>query len=64
MDKKDMVALALFADGCAAAVIGAGSGPQLDAFASHVWPDTLDMMVGKLAIQGLIWCSRAIYLFS
>ena len=29
MDKKDMVALALFADGCAAAVIGAGAGPQL-----------------------------------
>ncbi|MFN3453152.1 MAG: type III polyketide synthase, partial [Sphingorhabdus sp.] len=27
MDKKDMVALALFADGCAAAVIGAGPGP-------------------------------------
>ena len=44
MDKKDMVALALFADGCAAAVIGAGPGPQLGAFASHVWPDTLDMM--------------------
>ncbi len=44
MDKKDMVALALFADGCAAAVIGADKGPQLAAFASHVWPDTLDMM--------------------
>lgn len=44
LDKKDMVALALFADGCAAAVIGAGPGPELSAFASHVWPDTLDMM--------------------
>ncbi len=44
MDKKDMVALALFADGCAAAVIGAGEGPQISAFASHIWPDTLDMM--------------------
>jgi alkylresorcinol/alkylpyrone synthase len=44
MDKKDMVALALFADGCAAAVIGAGEGPELSAFASHIWPDTLDMM--------------------
>ena len=48
MDKKDMVALALFADGCAAAVIGSGngsgSGPLLSAFSSHIWPDTLDMM--------------------
>ncbi len=44
MDKKDMVALALFADGCAAAVIGTGKGPELSAFSSHVWPDTLDMM--------------------
>lgn len=44
MDKKDMVALALFADGCAAAVIGNGTGPELSSFASHVWPDTLDMM--------------------
>jgi alkylresorcinol/alkylpyrone synthase len=44
MDKKDMVALALFADGCAAAVIGNGTGPQLSAFGSHIWPDTLDMM--------------------
>ena len=44
MDKKDMVALALFADGCAAAVIGDGVGPQLSTFASHVWADTLDMM--------------------
>ncbi|MFC4290940.1 type III polyketide synthase [Sphingorhabdus arenilitoris] len=44
MDKKDMVATALFADGCAAAVIGAGEGPRLAAFAQNTWPDTLDMM--------------------
>ena len=46
MEKKDMVALALFADGCAAAVIGQGSGdaPELVAFAQHVWPDSIDMM--------------------
>lgn len=43
-EKKDMVALALFADGCGAAVIGEGEGPQLGAFASHVWPGTIDMM--------------------
>jgi alkylresorcinol/alkylpyrone synthase len=52
MDKKDMVALALFADGCAAAVIGAGRGPQLAAFASHVWPDTLEMMGWEIGDTG------------
>lgn len=52
MDKKDMVALALFADGCAAAVIGAGKGPELAAFASHVWPDTLDMMGWEIGDTG------------
>lgn len=51
-DKKDMVALALFADGCAAAVIGAGDGPELSAFASHVWPDTLDMMGWEIGDTG------------
>ena len=52
MDKKDMVALALFADGCAAAVVGAGPGPMLSAFASHVWPDTLDMMGWEIGDTG------------
>lgn len=52
LDKKDMVALALFADGCAAAVIGAGDGPQLACFASHVWPDTLDMMGWEIGDTG------------
>jgi alkylresorcinol/alkylpyrone synthase len=44
MEKKDMVALALFADGCAAAVVGEGQGAELSAFAQHVWPDSIDMM--------------------
>ena len=52
MDKKDMVALALFADGCAAAVIGAGAGPQISAFASHIWPDSLDMMGWEIGDTG------------
>lgn len=52
LDKKDMVALALFADGCAAAVIGGGTGPVLSAFASHVWPDTLDMMGWEIGDTG------------
>lgn len=52
MDKKDMVALALFADGCAAAVIGKGEGPELSAFASHIWPDTLEMMGWEIGDTG------------
>ena len=52
MDKKDMVALALFADGCAAAVIGDGVGPELTAFSSHVWPDTLEMMGWEIGDTG------------
>ena len=52
MDKKDMVALALFADGCAAAVIGAGDGPELSAFSSHIWPDTLEMMGWEIGDTG------------
>jgi alkylresorcinol/alkylpyrone synthase len=52
MDKKDMVALALFADGCAAAVIGDGVGPRLSAFTSYVWPDTLDMMGWEIGDTG------------
>lgn len=52
MDKKDMVALALFSDGCAAAVIGNGAGPELSDFASHVWPDTLDMMGWEIGDTG------------
>jgi alkylresorcinol/alkylpyrone synthase len=52
LDKKDMVALALFADGCAAAVIGPGDGPQLGGFASHIWPDTIDMMGWEIGDSG------------
>ena len=44
MEKKDLVAVALFADGCAAAVIGTGQGVNLSAFAQQVWPDSVDMM--------------------
>ena len=49
MEKKDIIATALFADGCAAAVIGKGqnsqkTGVSLTAFAQQVWPDSVDMM--------------------
>jgi alkylresorcinol/alkylpyrone synthase len=56
MDKKDMVAVALFADGCAAAVIGEGgdgtNAPELSVFSSHVWPGTLDMMGWEIGDTG------------
>ncbi len=52
MDKKDMVATALFADGCAAAIVGAGDGPKLSTFAQNVWPDTLDMMGWQIGDTG------------
>jgi alkylresorcinol/alkylpyrone synthase len=56
MEKKDMVALALFADGCAAAVIGAGQqghgAPELSAFAQHVWPNSIDMMGWEIGDTG------------
>jgi alkylresorcinol/alkylpyrone synthase len=52
MDKKDMVATALFADGAAAAVVGIGEGPQLSAFAQNTWPDTLDMMGWEIGDTG------------
>lgn len=51
-DKKNMIATALFADGCAAAVLtgkrGPGSGqgdhPSFGAFGQKTWADTRDMM--------------------
>ncbi len=47
-DKKNMIATALFADGCAAAVLSgkvkAGSGPSFGAFGQKTWADTRDMM--------------------
>jgi alkylresorcinol/alkylpyrone synthase len=52
MGKKDMIALALFADGCAAAVVGCGEGPELTASASHVWADTIDMMGWEIGDTG------------
>jgi alkylresorcinol/alkylpyrone synthase len=42
----------LFADGCAAAVIGNGEGPELSAFTSHIWPDTLEMMGWEIGDTG------------
>ena len=38
--------------GCAAAVVGSGEGPELSAFASHIWPETLDMMGWEIGETG------------
>lgn len=46
-DKKNMIATALFADGCAAAVISSGQDsiePTFRSFDQKTWPDTRDMM--------------------
>lgn len=47
-DKKNMIATALFADGCAAAILSGKSGhsdaPSFGAFRQKTWPDTRDMM--------------------
>ena len=47
-DKKNMIATALFADGCAAALMSGkgeqGDRPSFRAFGQKTWPDTRDMM--------------------
>ena len=40
LDKKAIVATALFGDGCAAAVVGPGEGPEVVGGASHLFADT------------------------
>ena len=42
--KSNVIAAALFADGAAALVIGAGDGPRITAAGEWTWPDTLDVM--------------------
>ncbi len=59
-DKKNMIAVALFADGCAAAVIsrksgqasGQGDAPSFRAFHQKTWPDTCDMMGWEIGQTG------------
>tara|TARA_R110002110_G_scaffold60184_11_gene169734 strand:+ start:1166 stop:2215 length:1050 start_codon:yes stop_codon:yes gene_type:complete len=55
-DKKNMIATALFADGCAAAVIsgktGHGDAPAFRAFEQKTWPDTRDMMGWEIGTTG------------
>jgi alkylresorcinol/alkylpyrone synthase len=55
-DKKNMIATALFADGCAAAVISGKSGqadaPSFRAFEQKTWPDTREMMGWDVGTTG------------
>lgn len=55
-DKKNMIATALFADGCAAAVITPASGdkraPSFREFDQKTWPDTRDMMGWEIGDTG------------
>ncbi|WP_417623105.1 type III polyketide synthase [Parasphingorhabdus sp.] len=55
-DKKNMIATALFADGCAAAVVSGKAGPidapSFRAFEQKTWPDTCDMMGWEVAATG------------
>tara|TARA_R110002012_G_scaffold178886_3_gene344227 strand:+ start:71145 stop:72314 length:1170 start_codon:yes stop_codon:yes gene_type:complete len=54
--KSNLVATALFGDGCAAAVISCRddvAGPALGAAHEHTWPDSLDVMGWDVADDGL-----------
>lgn len=55
-DKKNMIATALFADGCAAAILsgkqGWGRVPSFRAFDQKTWPDTRDMMGWDIGTTG------------
>jgi len=55
-DKKNMIATALFADGCAAAVISGKAGmsdsPSFRAFEQKTWPNTRDMMGWEIGATG------------
>lgn len=52
-DKKDLVALALFSDGCAAAVVAPREGPNtLGPFAQTCWPGTIAMMGWEIGDTG------------
>lgn len=50
----NMVATALFGDGCAAALVSTkGDGPDITAWGEHLWPDSLEVMGWQIADDGL-----------
>lgn len=51
---SNLVATALFGDGCAAALVSTrGDGPCLTAWGEHMWPDSLEVMGWRIADDGL-----------
>ncbi|MGI9489198.1 MAG: type III polyketide synthase [Geminicoccaceae bacterium] len=57
LNKANIVATALFADGAAAAVLRAGAGDgglcKVEGAGEHTWPDTLDIMGWNVDPEGL-----------
>lgn len=52
--KGNVIATALFGDGCAAALLtGDGDGPALTGWGEYTWPDTLDIMGWRIEEDGL-----------
>lgn len=50
---SNMVATALFGDGCAAVLVSTkGDGPRLTAWGEHTWPDSLDVMGWRIEEDG------------
>jgi alkylresorcinol/alkylpyrone synthase len=54
LTKANVVALALFGDGAAAAIVRAGDGglARIDGGGEHTWPDTLDIMGWSVDREG------------
>lgn len=54
LTKANIVAISLFGDGAAAAVLRAGDGgqTQIEASGDHLWPDTLDVMGWNIDPEG------------
>ncbi len=57
LSKKSVVAAALFADGCAGALVAGdeldADGPRLTAAASHLWPESQEVMGWEVRDDGL-----------
>lgn len=51
--KSNIIATALFGDGCAAALVDCGTrGPAITGWGEHTWPDSLDVMGWRVEEDG------------